>query len=365
MQPKQNSLVLEKFLGVGGFGEVHVARWGCQECAAKKFFNTHSDLDEKKIQKEVNVLQRLRHSNIVQFYGMHRVDNHIYLIMELAERGTLTQAINKGLLDWLDKTRLAHEIARGLEYIHQEGILHRDLKSANVLLTRNMEAKLADFGLAKIRSTVSGNLSMSSAGGRITGTLGWIAPELFYKNKPPYSTKSDVYALGMIMWEMAANCTWPYKDQNNGGLIAVHVTKGGRERLPNNTPPKYREWVERCWHHDPNQRPHASEIVIVRGRKKIFGNYDDAGYISATAVDGEITHVDTVGKPIGENHFNKKTAFRHLPQTDDDVVRYFCEEAQQDNGDAHLFLGWIYSHGGGVLKKNEEASAWWYCKATE
>ncbi|KAG0234379.1 hypothetical protein BGW41_001158 [Actinomortierella wolfii] len=128
-QPMHSLLVLGNLLGSGSFGSVYEARWGCQQCAAKAFFRTQSDLHEREIQKEIKVLQKLRHRNIIQFYRTHKQDDHIYLIMELAGKGTLAKAINKGLLDWLTKTRLAHEIARGLEYIHQENILHRDLKS--------------------------------------------------------------------------------------------------------------------------------------------------------------------------------------------------------------------------------------------
>ncbi|KAG0235943.1 hypothetical protein BGW42_004398 [Actinomortierella wolfii] len=365
MQPTQSLLVLGNLLGSGTFGSVYEARWGCQQCAAKTFFRTQYDLYERETQKEITVLQKLRHRNIVQFYRTHKQDNHIYLIMELAERGTLAKAINKGLLDWQDKTRLAHEIARGLEYIHQEGVLHRDLKSANVLLTKHMEAKLADFGLARIRSTMGNSLSMSSAGGRITGTLGWFAPELFETNVPPYSTKTDIYALGVVMWEMAANCTRPYKNQDNGELIALHVRNGGRERLPDDTPTEYREWVDRCWHQDPGQRPDASEVVLVHGELEETDDDDEAVPISLVADDDKIAHVDKEGKVIATSHSNSDTASEHLPQTDDDVVNYFCKEAQQGNGDAQLFLGWIYRYGITYVHKNKKESVWWYRKAAE
>ncbi|KAG0242882.1 hypothetical protein BGW41_003282 [Actinomortierella wolfii] len=195
-------------LGSGTFGSVYEARWGCQQCAARKFTcPSQSDVLENEVQKEITVLQKLRHRNIVQFYRMYQQDNQTYLITELAEKETLTKAIDKGMLDWPTMTRLAHEIARGLEYIHRENVLHGDLMSANVLLTWNMEAKLADFGLARIRSALNDSLPTSSPGGSITGTLGWMALELLDTDEGLYSTKTDVYALGMVMWEMAANCT--------------------------------------------------------------------------------------------------------------------------------------------------------------
>ncbi|KAG0237318.1 hypothetical protein BGW42_001238 [Actinomortierella wolfii] len=363
VQFKQSLLVLGNLLGSGAFGSVYEARWGCQQCAAKAFFRTHSDLHEREIQKEITALQKLRHRNIIQFYRTYQQDNHIYILMELAEKGTLAKAITKGLLDWPDKTRLAHEIARGLEYIHQENVLHRDLKSANVLLTRHMEAKLADFGLARIRSTMCSSLLTSSEGGKIAGTLGWIAPELFDTEKPPYSTKTDVYALGIVMWEMAANRTRPYMDQDNGALIALHVKSGGREKLPDATPIKYREWVERCWHHDPNQRPDASEVILICGQKDENDDENNAVSISLTFSDDEMTPDNMKSEAVC--YPNNDTASGRLPQSDDDVVRYFCKEAQQGNSDVQLFLGWIYRHGTEDIKKNLDYSAWWYRKAAE
>ncbi|KAG0227535.1 hypothetical protein BGW42_002894, partial [Actinomortierella wolfii] len=331
MQTSESLLVLGNLLGLGTFGSVYEARWGCQQCAAKAFLLTQSDL--------------------------------------LPKGGTLAKAIHKGLLDWQDKTRLAHEIARGLEYIHQEDVLHRDLKSANVLLTRHMEAKLADFGLSWIRSTVSSSdLSMpSAAGGRLTGTLGWIASELFETDRPPYSTKSDIYALGMVMWEMAANCTRPFKDQDNLALVVQHVKRGGRERLPDDTPDEYREWVERCWHHDPGQRPDASKVILEHGQQVEADDDSDAVSISLTFSDQEITHVDTDGRPIVVSHHLDSAiamASGRLPQTDDDVnvedsAWWYRKAAERGNATAQFMLGEIYENGHGVDASDVEAATWY------
>ncbi|KAF9153751.1 Testis-specific serine/threonine-protein kinase 4, partial [Actinomortierella ambigua] len=103
-------LVLGKSLGFGAFGAVHEARWGNQPCAAKTFFLSESDFDQQSIQKEIAVLQKLRHRHIIQFYRTHEEDGRIYLLMELAERGSLARAIDKGKLvpdDWSTKSRLA------------------------------------------------------------------------------------------------------------------------------------------------------------------------------------------------------------------------------------------------------------------
>ncbi|KAF9968338.1 hypothetical protein BGZ73_000141, partial [Actinomortierella ambigua] len=159
--------------------------------------------------------------------------------------------------------RLAHEIARGLEFIHQENVLHRDLNSMNVLLTRHMEVRLADFGSAKVRN-MAGTASRNSRSDKeLKGKLRWAAPELLLTTELTYSAKSDVYRLGMVMWEMAANCTQPFRDQADDALVAQAVKNGSREVLPEDTPASYHEMVERCWHQDPVHRPEASMIVLV------------------------------------------------------------------------------------------------------
>ncbi|KAG0256886.1 hypothetical protein DFQ27_005430 [Actinomortierella ambigua] len=359
-------------LGSGTFGVVHQALYGDQPCAAKAFFVSQSELDRKTIDKEISVLQRLRFRHVIQFYRTHEQNDRIYILMELAEKGSLAQAINKGHLacdDWVTKRRLAHEIARGLAYIHQEGVLHRDLKSANVLLTKHMDVKLADFGLAQIRSMAS---TASSVGGQTSkgaaGTLRWMAPELLSADKPVYSTKSDVYALGVVMWEMAADCTKPFKDQHHDELIALHVKDGRREHLPHGTPLDYRKWVERCWAQEPGDRPNAGNVILVH----------DESIEESSDTDGSILELESSGTGLahapetnnrGDEGFEQDTKSGNhdgyvgcLPQTDDDVVTYFCTAAKAGNTDAQLFLGWIYGHGRGVVK-SERDSFWWYRKA--
>ncbi|KAF9160907.1 hypothetical protein DFQ26_005067, partial [Actinomortierella ambigua] len=233
-------------------------------------------MQEKSIQTEISILRQLRHKHIIQFYNTHEQDGRLYLIMDLAELGSLANHIIKNQFDWQTKTRLAHEIARGLQYIHGENVLHRDLKSANVLLTKHMEVKLCDFGFATI-----GSVTASQTGSAL-GTLRWLAPELL-STRPRYSTKSDIYALGMVMWEMAANCTKPFKDHSNDVMIAVLVEQGSREELPEDTPIEYRQWVERCWSHDWGLRPEARDMVLVRAAPEIEYRENEGSVQSVTS----------------------------------------------------------------------------------
>ncbi|KAG0356066.1 hypothetical protein BG005_005006 [Podila minutissima] len=369
-------------VGSGAYGAVYKARWGSQPVAAKTFFRNRSDLHKNAIEKETSVLQKLRHRHIIQFLRTHKHDGRIYLIMDLAEKGSLASAINAKsgggqdlMLDWPTKKRLAHEMARGLEYIHHEGVLHRDLKSANVLLTRHMEVKLADFGLAQVRQSMSTGASMSNSSAGVKGTLRWMAPELFL-DKPKYSTKSDMYALGMVMWEMAANCTMPFRDQPHEHVVLTFVKDGRREVLPDDTPAPYRKLVEQCWHQDPAHRPDASKMaLLVHDEPTQEGRAVDEGYNAITfgsSTNGSMFGQGRVHDDVESIFHNLTTAENQqpghvgrLPQTDDLIVSFFCMQAQQGNLDAQLFLGWMYSHGWGGVDKSVDDSLCWYRQAAE
>ncbi|KAG0263435.1 copper transport protein ctr1 [Actinomortierella ambigua] len=285
------SLILGKVVGQGGYGTVHFGRWQGQACAVKQVLLSESEYQHVAIQREIQLLQQLRHRHIIQFYKSFHHEGQLVIIMDFAEGGSLRHVIeetnnynstgsgNKTISEddlnytggsrwamrlqgWEDRTRIYQEIARGLAYMHSENILHRDLKSANVLMTRHLEVRLCDFGLATVKTTSASKsfADDTAVGGGLKGTLRWMAPEVL-DLRPAYSTKSDIYALGMVMWEMAANCTTPFKDQPNQHVVMASVVNGKREMVPDHTPADYRRWIERCWEQDPAFRPDAKEMV--------------------------------------------------------------------------------------------------------
>ncbi|KAF9976998.1 hypothetical protein BGZ73_007304 [Actinomortierella ambigua] len=239
---------------------VYHATWGGRSVAIKKFTTPLAELQrDMTILREVSMLETLCDKYIIQFYGTAPHENSLALVMEYAKGGSLTSAIQSGRLDWPNKTRIAQEVLRGLAYIHYELVLHRDLKSSHILLTRHMEVRLCSFGMAKVKPhTGSSDRTTSPSTKR---SPRWMAPELFAA-RPKYSTKSDMFSLGVVMWEMAVNCTIPFQDQLDDDIVVGLVKSGVRQKLPDDTPPEYRQWVERCWDQDPVKRPEASEVVI-------------------------------------------------------------------------------------------------------
>ncbi|KAF9162281.1 hypothetical protein DFQ26_003702 [Actinomortierella ambigua] len=298
---EETSLVLGAFIGAGAYGSVYHARWATRKVAIKKLdVGLHEVQHDDQIQLEIDMLKRLQDRHIIQFYGTTYHEDKLVLVMDYAEGGSLQAAIKKRVLDWTVKIRIAREIVRGLAYIHSEGILHRDLKSGNVLLTRHMEVKLCDFGMATVKVTSSskssshrnsshgsGNSSSSrsssngnTTGGPLRGTFRWMAPELFSAH-PKYSSKSDIYALAMVLWEMAADSTVPFRDQPDNFMVMALVKGGEREVLPDHTPADYRLWVERCWAQDPAKRPYASEMVHIVEGDDGDGNEDEQAALQA------------------------------------------------------------------------------------
>ncbi|KAF9977543.1 hypothetical protein BGZ73_005672 [Actinomortierella ambigua] len=250
------SLCVGTRIGKGAHGSVYHAHWHGRKVAIKKFTMSQAEASrESAIPEEVRLLKSLRDRHIIQFYGTTEHEGQLVLVMEYADGGSLTEAIKQYKLDWPNKARIAQEMARGLAFIHRRSVLHRDLKSMNVLLTRHMEVKLCDFGMATVNEH-----SISKSASPVKGTHRWMAPELFVA-KPIYSTKSDMFAFGTVMWEMVANCTRPFRDHLDC-LMAVNLVRSGvREELPDDTPEDYRRWVERCWDQDPDKRPEANEMV--------------------------------------------------------------------------------------------------------
>ncbi|KAF9168194.1 hypothetical protein DFQ26_000761 [Actinomortierella ambigua] len=244
---------LEEAIGSGASGVVYKGRWGISTVAIKKFYLNRHECRQQPIQAELQRMRTLRGQCIIQYYGEAYHEDMLVIIMEYAAGGSLMEAIERGGLDWHNKTKIAREIACGLEFMHERDILHRELKSTNVLLTKYMEVKLGDFGHSVINT-------VSAASKGVRGTLRWHAPELLLE-KPVYSTKSDVYALGVVMWEMAANCTRPYKDYFNEVTVAALILSGKRESIPGDTPNEYSMWVARCWSQDPLKRPDAGDVL--------------------------------------------------------------------------------------------------------
>ncbi|XXG83089.1 hypothetical protein AAC387_Pa10g0929 [Persea americana] len=191
-------------LGEGGFGSVFKGKLSTGCLVAIKMLKTSKGNGQDFI-NEVATIGRIHHVNVVRLLGFCSEGSKRALIYEFMPNGSLEKYIfteeNRNSLSWNEMYQIALGIARGIEYLHQGcdmRILHFDIKPHNILLDEKFTPKVSDFGLAKFYPTEESLVSVTAA----RGTMGYMAPELFYKNLGVVSYKSDVYSFGMLLMEI-------------------------------------------------------------------------------------------------------------------------------------------------------------------
>ncbi|XP_059452540.1 calcium/calmodulin-regulated receptor-like kinase 2 [Corylus avellana] len=186
-------------LGQGSFGPVYKATMLTGEVVAVKVLASNSKQGEKEFQTEVSVLGRLHHRNLVNLVGYCVDKGQHMLIYEFMRKGSLANLLygqEERTMSWDERLQIALDISHGIEYLHEGAvppIIHRDLKSANILLDQSMRAKVADFGLSKEEVFDGRNSGLK-------GTYGYIDPVYISTNK--FTMKSDIYSFGVIIFEL-------------------------------------------------------------------------------------------------------------------------------------------------------------------
>lgn len=193
----------ERKIGSGGFGVVFYGRLIDGREIAVKVLTSDSYQGKREFSNEVTLLSRIHHRNLVQFLGYCQEDGKNMLVYEFMHNGTLKEHLYGPLphewnFNWIKRLEIAEDAARGIEYLHTgcvPAIIHRDLKSSNILVDNNLRAKVSDFGLSK--SQVDGVSHVSSV---VRGTVGYLDPEYYISQQ--LTDKSDVYSFGVILLEL-------------------------------------------------------------------------------------------------------------------------------------------------------------------
>ncbi|KAK0596663.1 hypothetical protein LWI29_017862 [Acer saccharum] len=195
----------EKVLGKGGFGTVYLGYLDDTEVAVK-LLSSSSAQGYKEFHSEVKLLMRVHHRNLTSLVGYCIEGTHMGIIYEYMANGSLDQYFsgkhegkNASILSWEDRMRIAVDAAQGLEYLHdgcKPPIIHRDVKSSNILLNEKLEAKIADFGVSRIFPIESGSHVCTG----VVGTAGYLDPEYCSSNR--LNEKSDIYSFGVILLEI-------------------------------------------------------------------------------------------------------------------------------------------------------------------
>ncbi|CAN6817246.1 unnamed protein product [Brassica oleracea] len=238
----------------GSYGDLYKGTYCSQEVAIKVLKPERLDSElEKEFAQEVFIMRKVRHKNVVQFIGACTKPPHLCIVTEFMPGGSVYDYLHKqkGVFKLPALLKVAIDICKGMNYLHQNNIIHRDLKAANLLMDEHEVVKVADFGVARVKAQ-TGVMTAE------TGTYRWMAPEVI--EHKPYDHKADVFSYGIVLWELLTGKI-PYEYMTPLQAAVGVVQKGLRPTIPKKTHPKMRELMERLWEKDPMLRPDFSEII--------------------------------------------------------------------------------------------------------
>lgn len=252
-----------KKLGEGAYATVYEGIYAGERVAIKEIKYGEADAYAQHV-TEVAVMSQLRSGYVVSMYGASLERSKAFIAMEFLPNGALFDYIinNPGTeISWERRWQLARDTTLGLHYLHtrKPPLVHRDFKSHNLLLDANGRVKVCDFGLAV-------EAQPPPEGG--CGTPRWLAPEV--NAGQPYLLASDVYSLGIVLWEIAARLVVWGNDTTEE--VLAKVAAGKRPAMPSDCPDDFAELIQKCWHARPESRPTTEAVVRVFAKKGLLDN---------------------------------------------------------------------------------------------
>uniref|UniRef100_A0A6N2M1E4 non-specific serine/threonine protein kinase n=1 Tax=Salix viminalis TaxID=40686 RepID=A0A6N2M1E4_SALVM len=241
-------LKVENKVASGSNGDLYRGTYCSQEVAIKVLKPERVSAEMlREFSQEVYIMRKVRHKNVVQFIGACTRSPNLCIVTEFMAKGSLYNFLHKlkGVFKLPSLIKVAIDVSKGMNYLHQNNIIHRDLKTANLLMDENEVVKVADFGVSRVQTQTE---VMTAE----TGTYRWMAPEVI--EHKPYDYKADVFSFGIVMWELLTG-ELPYSY-----LTPLQAAVGVVQK---HTYPKLAELLERCWQQDPAQRPNFSQIIDI------------------------------------------------------------------------------------------------------
>ena len=257
---RESDLEYHEQIGRGGSSDVHRVTWkskefGSIEAAVKKIPILKDGNIEEMFGNEIKYLQSLSHPNIITYYGHVITSDHVIIVTEYAVNGTLYDNLkNKNRLPLKLKLKWAIQAAKGIKYLQDKNILHRDIKSINLLIDKDNNLKICDFGIAK-------DLTSTKTTRNLLGSIKYIPPEAFhFTSDSKLSPKADIFAFGIILWELET-CQEPYEGLDFERITWLVGHDNYRPEIPTSCPDVLRNLMQQCWDKEREKRPDVDHII--------------------------------------------------------------------------------------------------------
>jgi len=296
---RSSEIKIESEIGRGSFGIVYKGKVRGKEVAVKKLFDSKDDFNIEIFRREVGIMSTLKHPNLLLFIGACTEPAFLMFVTELMPRGSVYDILHdeKLQLSMSQRMKMAKDVANGMNWLHMRDpiFIHRDLKSANLLVDQNWNVKVSDFGLSYIKqSSVSERGNFGSI-----GTPLWMAPEVLLNKS--YNESADLYSFGIVLWELLTrHDPFPNIDNFDTMVQSVCVNKE-RPIIPDDCPPTLKKLITDCWSPQPEARPTFSELLRTNVFDKVIIEstlHDENGrkFWEHHFLDKEIVHWDDFGK---------------------------------------------------------------------
>jgi len=253
----EKQLVFNEKIASGAFGLLYRGSYCGQEVAIKVLKSNAQEGPGvetlREFAQELNILRRVHHKHIIQLIGALTKNKTMCLVTEFMHGGNLLQYVQEHALKLPELIRVSVGVAMGLDYLHKINIVHRDIKTANLLLDENNVVKIADFGVARIKTT-DGSLMTAE-----TGTYRWMAPEVIAHQY--YNEKADVYSYSVLVWELVSGGEVPYPGYTPLQAAVGVVQRGLRPTISPSCHAVISQVMQYCWLADMNARPGFEQII--------------------------------------------------------------------------------------------------------